>query len=237
MTTEIGKRSGSEKELEVLGKVSSTIASDMYLEDILKIIVAMTAEIMGAKVSSLMLLNEKGDELKLVATQSLSEDYINKPNVKVGQSVSGKVVSDKKPITVIDVQNDPVFMYPKIAQKEHLVSLLAVPLLVKGKVIGVLNCYTSKPHEFTESEIRLVSTVANQAAVAIYNRKLLDEKTSLENKLQERKTIEKAKGLLMNKASISEEEAFAKMRKKSMDMRMSMKDVAEAILVAKGTIE
>ncbi len=228
-----GRSRSLNKEFEILGKVSSTIVSDMYLEDILKIIVAMTAETMGAKISSLMLLNDKGDELKLAATQSLSREYLNKPNVKVGQSISGKAVSEKRPIAVLDVQKDPKYNFPEIAKREKLVSMLAVPLMVKGKVIGVLNTYTSKPHKFSEREIGLVSAVANQAAVAIYNRKLIDEKTALEKKLEERKIIEKAKGLLMKQASISEEEAFARMRKKSMDSRMSIKDVAEAILLTK----
>jgi len=221
-----------QKEIETLGKVSSTIVSEMYLEDILKIIVAMTAEVMGSKVCSLMLLNEKGDELQLAATQSLSKEYTNKPNVKVGQSISGKAVSDKKPIMVLDVKKDKNYMFPEIAKKEKLCSMLAVPLMVKGKVIGVLNCYTSKKHKFTSREIKLVSAVGNQAAIAIYNRKLAEEKESLVMKLEERKLVERAKGILMKKEGLSEDEAYRKMQKQSMDNRRSMKEIAEAFLSA-----
>jgi signal transduction protein with GAF and PtsI domain len=221
------------KEFDMLGKVSSTIVSDMYLDDILKIIVAMTAEVMGAKISSLMLLNEKGDELKLVATQSLSREYVDKSNVKVGQSISGRAVSERKPIAILNVQKDPKYMFPKVAKKEGLCSMLAVPLIVKGKVIGVLNSYTSKPHKFTDRERNLVSAVANQTAVAIYNKRLLEEKTALETKLEERKVIERAKGVLMKQLGVSEDEAFSRMRRKSMDSRKSMKEIAEAILLTK----
>jgi len=224
-----------QKDIETLGKVSSTIVSEMYLEDILKIIVAMTAEVMGSKVCSLMLLNEKGDELKLAATQSLSKDYLNKANVKVGQSISGRAVSEKKPITIIDVKKDPKYMFPEIAKKEKLCSMLAVPLMVKGKVIGVLNCYTSKKHKFTSREIKLVSAVGNQAAIAIHNRKLVEEKESLTTKLEERKYVERAKGVLMKKEGLSEDEAYRKMRKQSMDSRRSMKDISEAVIMIYGT--
>jgi len=233
MTTKKKKASNVHKHLDVLGKVSSTIVSDMYLEDILKIIVAMTAEVMGAKISSLMLLNEKGDEIELAATQSLSKDYINKPPVKVGQSISGRAVSQKKPIAVMNVQKDSDYMFPEIARKEQLVSMLAVPLIVRGKVIGVLNSYTSKPHRFTDREVKLVSAVANQAAVAIHNKRLMEEKAVLETRLEERKIVERAKGILMKNLKISEEEAFAKIRRKSMDSRKSMKEIAEAILLTK----
>jgi signal transduction protein with GAF and PtsI domain len=221
-----------QKDIETLGKVSSTIVSEMYLEDILKIIVAMTAELMGSKVCSLMLLNEKGDELKLAATQSLSKDYLNKANVKVGQSISGRAVSEKKPITIIDVKKDPKYRFPEIAKKENLCSMLAVPLIVKGKVIGVLNCYTSKKHKFTSREMKLVSAVGNQAAIAIHNRKLVEEKESLTSKLEERKLVERAKGILMKKEGLSEEESYRKMQKQSMDNRRSMKEIAEAFISA-----
>jgi signal transduction protein with GAF and PtsI domain len=194
----------------------------------------MTAEVMGSKICSLMLLNEKGDELKLAATQSLSKDYISKPNVKVGQSISGKAVSDKKPIIVIDVKKDKNYMFPDTAKKENLCSMLAVPLIVKGKVIGVLNCYTSKRHKFTSREIKLVSAVGNQAAIAIHNRKLAEEKESLASKLEERKLVERAKGILMKKEGLPEDEAYRKMQKQSMDERRSMKEIAEALISTQG---
>jgi signal transduction protein with GAF and PtsI domain len=219
-----------QKELDTLGKVSSTIVSNMYLEDILKIIVAMTAQVMGSQICSLMLLNDKGNELQLVATQSLSSDYVNKPNVAVGLSISGKAVSKKKPITVLDVKKDKAYMFPDIARKEKLCSMLAVPLILKGKVIGVLNSYTSKPHRFSPREIKLVSAVGNQAAIAIYNRRLADENDVLEAKLDERKLVEKAKGILMMKEKLTENEAYRKMQKQSMDQRISMKDLASSII-------
>ena len=234
MITRKRKTVNIHKEIDVLDKVSSTIVSDMYLEDILKIIVAMTAEVMGSKICSLMLLNEQGTELKLAASQSLSQEYLKKPDVKVGLSISGRAVSSKKPITILDVRKDAKYMFPEVAKKEKLCSMLAVPLIVKGKAIGVLNCYTSRPHKFTVREIRLVSAVANQAAVAIYNRRLLDEKTALEMKLEERKLIERAKGILMKNEGISENEAYRIIQKQSMDNRKSMKEIAEAVILAHG---
>jgi signal transduction protein with GAF and PtsI domain len=187
---------------------------------------------MGSKICSLVLLNEKGTELRLAATQSLSESYIGKPNVRIGQSISGKAVSKKKPITVLDVKKDPDYMFPEIAKKEKLSSMLAVPLIVKGKVIGVLNSYTSRPHKFTAREIRLVSAVANQAAIAITNRKLAEEKETLAARLEERKVIEKAKGVIMKKEGLSEDDAYRKMQKQSMDSRKSMREIAEALISA-----
>ena len=91
------------RQLDLLSEVSRTIVSDYYLKEILQLIVTMTAKVMDSKICSIMLLDEKKDELFIAATQSLSEDYVNKPNLKVGQSVSGRVVLEKKPIMVLDV--------------------------------------------------------------------------------------------------------------------------------------
>ena len=58
----------------------------------------------------------------------------------MGQSISGRVVKEKRPITVLDVTKEPGFMYPDIAKKEGLVSMLCVPMMIKDRVIGVINC-------------------------------------------------------------------------------------------------
>jgi len=102
---------------------------------------------------------------------------------------------------------------------------------VKGKVIGVLNCYTDSPHEFTEEEINLLSTIANQAAVVIENAQLMLKSREIQEELETRKIIDRAKGILMRQG-LTEEEAFRRIQKKSMDIRKSMKEVAEAIILA-----
>src|SRR5437879_5306253 len=77
------------QQIKALAKMSQSIAQGIYLREILQLIVSMTAEMMGSKICSLMLLDEKGRELKIEATQSLSEEYRSKPPVKVAGSVSG----------------------------------------------------------------------------------------------------------------------------------------------------
>jgi len=220
------------RQLDLLSKVSRTIVSDYYLKEILQLIVTMTAKVMDSKICSIMLLDEKKEELVISATQSLSDDYINKPNLKVGQSISGQVVLKKKPITVLNVTKDPGFMYPEIAQKEGIASLLSVPMMIKDRVIGVINSYTTKEHAFNKEEIDILQAVANQAAVTIENTHLNQEIFAARDALETRKIVEKAKGILMKELNISEDEAYKKIHKKSMDIRKTMKDISEAIILS-----
>lgn len=221
-----------EDQIKALSKISKAITSDLYLEDILKLIVTVTAQAMGSNICSLMLVDEKKKELVFRATQSISEEYIKKLPLKIGEGISGKVAKQNKPITVKDVTKDSNYKYADLAKKEGLCSLLCVPLAVKKKVIGVINCYTATPHDFTEMEISILTTIANQAAVAIENTELMVKSRVIQEELEARKHIERAKGILMKEEKLTEEEAYFKLQRYSMDHRKTMREVADAIILS-----
>ncbi len=219
-------------QVDTLSRVSSTITSDRYIEEVLNLIVSMTAGMMGSKICSIMLLDKKQGELKIVATQSLSEEYRRKANVKIGESTSGRTVQEKQPISVLDVKTDPLYHFPELAKKEGLVSLLSVPMMIKSRVVGVLNSYTSKKHIFSQEEIALLQGVANQAAVAMENTSLSEQSSAMQEALETRKAVERAKGILMKQAKISEEEAFRLIQRQSMNNRKTMREVADAVILS-----
>lgn len=227
----VGKVSYS-KQIEALLEISKAISSDLYLEDILKLIVTVTAQVMNSKICSLMLIDEKTGNLVIRATQSVSEAYLKKSPLKVGESIAGRVVAENKPISVYDVTKDKRYKYKTIAKKEGLCSLLCVPLCEKGKVIGAINCYTSSPHKFTKIEVRVFTTVANQAAVAIENTELLVRTKVIQEELEERKLVERAKGILMRDHGFTEAEAYRRIQKASMDTRTPMRELAEALILS-----
>jgi len=220
-----------DREIKTLTEISRTIVSGQYMEEILSLIVTLTAEMMGSKICSIMLHDEKKKELKIIATQSLSEEYKNKPNVKVGQSISGRAFIEQKPAVILDVRKEKDYMYTDIAKKEGFTSMLCVPMIVRGKAIGVVNIYTAEVHSFTDDEIRILQSVSNQAAIGIDNMNLMNEALLAREQLETRKLIERAKGILMKKFSMDENTAYKTIHKKSMDTRKSMKEVAEAIIL------
>ncbi|MFA5101287.1 MAG: GAF domain-containing protein, partial [Candidatus Omnitrophota bacterium] len=181
------------EQIEALSKVANLIASGMYVDELLRLIVQVTAEVMHSKISSLMMLDEEKKELVIRATQSVSEAYNKKPNIKLGQGIAGIAALDNKPVVVLDLQKDTRYLNQDIASDEGLVSLASVPLAVKGRVIGVLNCYTSKKHEFSKTELNILTALANQAALAIENAELVVRARSAEEALQTRKLVERAK--------------------------------------------
>ena len=221
------------RELDTLAQVSEAVVSERYLDEILQLTVTVTAELMGSKICSLMLLDEAKQALVIRATQALSPAYRNKPPIKVGQSVSGRAVKERQPISVLDVTKDNGYVFPEIARREGLRSLLSVPMVMQDRVIGVLNCYTAQEHRFGEEETRVLSTIANQAAVAIEHTRALEQAVALRQSLDDRKLIEKAKGILTEELRCSEAEAFRLLQKQSMEKRKTMREIAEAILLAR----
>jgi signal transduction protein with GAF and PtsI domain len=219
-------------QLETLAEVSKTIVSNRYLKEILQLIVTMTAEMMNSKICSIMLLNEEKQELTIEATQSLSEEYVKKPPLKVGESISGKVVKEKRAITVLDVTKEPGYKYQQIAKKENICSMLAVPMMIKDKAVGVINSYTDIEHKFSDEEIKILQSVANQAAVAIENTKLMEETLAAKKALEIRKLVERAKGVLMKELGLDEDKAYRTIHRQSMDTGKPMKEIAEAIILS-----
>ena len=178
-----------------------------------------------------MLLDKKGNELVIKATQSLSEAYKKKPNLKVASSISGEVVRTKESIAIYDVRKEKGYHFRDLAVKESLCSMLAVPMVVRDKAIGIINIYTEETHEFIKEEIDVLQMVANQAAIAVENTHLMDAALKAKEALETRKIIERAKGVLVSMANLSEDDAYRLIHKKSMDSCRSMKEIAESILL------
>jgi GAF domain-containing protein len=221
--------------LKALMDISRAVTSDLYLEEILKLIVMVTARVTGVEICSLWLIDEGATPpvIRLKASQAIDPEYIQDRSLSLDEGVVGYVASRGEPLMVPDVLAEPRFKEKQMAHKLGLVAMLGVPLAVRdGRVIGVLNCFTAGPHTFSDTEINLIRTVANQAAAAILNTELKLKAQLIKDELETRKRVERAKEILMRRRSMTGPEAFRWIQKRSMDSRKSMREVAEAILLS-----
>lgn len=215
--------------------ISCAITSDLYLEDILKLIVMVTAKVTGFAICSLWLLDETENppQIRLKATQAISPEYVNDRSLGLNEGVVGHVLSTQIPLTIRNVSRNRRFKEKEMARVLGLFSMVGVPLRLKNnKVIGVLNCFTTEPHEFTKTEVNLLTAVANQAAVAILNTELMVKTKVIQEELETRKMVERAKEILMQRMQVKGAEAYRWLQKRSMDKRKSMRQVAEAVLLS-----
>lgn len=157
--------------LGALTEVSRTIASSPYLEEILQLLVNLTAQQFHYLVCTVRLLDESREELVLRATQASVKAYQRKRAIKVGESIAGRAIAENRPIIVPDVKDDEDYIGHDLAEEQGLRSMICVPLTIQNRGVGVLSCYTGDVHEFSEDEIAALQTLAAQAAYAIENAK------------------------------------------------------------------
>jgi len=221
--------------IKALTDISKAITSELYLEDLLKLIVMVTAQAMGVTICSLWLIDEDENPpmIRLKATQAIAPEYMKDRSLNTDEGVVGYVATHKQPLIIKDVLKNKRFKEKELARKLGLASMIGVPLKLKDeKVIGVLNCFTSTPYDFSETEVNLLTAVANQAAVAILNTELMVKTKVIQEELEMRKTVERAKEILMKRRGMGIDEAYRWIQKRSMDSRKSIRSVAEAILLS-----
>ena len=221
--------------VKALMDISQAITSDLFLEDLFKLIVMVTAKVTGVEICSLWLVDENSTPplIRLKATQSFEPEYVKDRALRLHEGVVGYVLSTQRPYVIYDVKDNDKFKEKELASNLGLVSMASIPLQGKeGNVVGVLNCFTCRPYTFSETDINLLSTVANQAALAIHNTELIIKTRVIEQELQTRKKIDRAKEILMHRRQMSGEEAYRWIQKRSMDTRKSMLDIAEALILS-----
>lgn len=158
--------------LKILYKISRCLTTVLNPDDVIKMIVEKSVNIMKAKTGSLMLVDKENEELYIKYSLGIEQEIVDKTRVKLGDSVSGWVAKAGKPIIVKDIEHDERF---KRVSKGHYEtkSLISSPVIVKGEVVGVLNVNNKVDGtEFTEDELELLNTLAGQTAISLENAKL-----------------------------------------------------------------
>jgi signal transduction histidine kinase len=180
---------------ESLASVSRAINSTLNLDEALRAITREAGVLMRARMCSLMMLDESREWLDLRASYGAGEAYIKKPRLSVEESVLGVVVRRKKPMQLGTVQTSSRYQNVELARREGLISLLSVPLLFAGQVIGTLNVYTGRPYNFSNEEIRILGALAELSAIAIEKARLYERVVDVEEQLRQNEKLS-ALGLL-----------------------------------------
>ena len=163
------------RELTTLLEISKLLTSTLGLQKVLDRITEWVVQTLGFKACTLRLLDDAGRELILKSVYNLSREYLEKGPVILEQHPVCQVAMRGETIVIPDVYVDPRFGYNEAAKREGLHSMLCVGLISRDEAIGTIHLYTGNPHDFTKDEVRLVQSIANQAAVAIENAKLYEE--------------------------------------------------------------
>jgi phosphotransferase system enzyme I (PtsP) len=190
-----------EHKLTTLELISSIIANSHNLSETLKSIVLLVQSRVKSDVCSIYLTDDYGEELVLKATIGLNQASVNNVRINIQEGLVGESVRMKQTIAATVAKEHPAFKYIPETNEEKYTSLLATPLFDRGRVIGVLVIQTKKKHEFDESELKLLNTIAGQVSLVIVNAKLLEFINSQKEELQKEK--QDVEELIKQKASVN----------------------------------
>ncbi len=220
--------------IAALRDITRAISTPGSLDKILSLITTKTARAMEMDSCSIYLLDDKGDYLVLKATTGLAAEAVGRARLKLGEGLTGAAAQLGKPVAAADASADPRFKFLPETNEIRFQSLLAAPLISRGKAIGAINVQTRAGHTYSQDEIELLSLIADVAAGELEKAMLYEEIGGLKEALETRKLVERAKGILMKRYGIGEQEAFERIHSQSRSLRKTMRELAEAIILAEG---
>ena len=215
--------------LGILHEIGSSMAAASPLREVLNRIIDFAASV--ARFDSCFIFVLEEDELVLRASKNPHPAEIDHVSLRLGEGITGWVAKHHQPVAIpSNAFQDPRFQFFNELPEDRFESFLSVPLLSRGRVVGVINLQNREPHTYSKTEIRLISTIGFLVGAEIELARLEDKSSELTEELETRKVVERAKGILQRESRLSEEEAYLTLRRQSRQQRKSMKEVAESIL-------
>ena len=186
---ELAAQLKEQENLTALYNVSQIVNSTLDLSEVLNLTMDLIIQVTGAERGFLMLMDDGSGELTFHVARNMDRETIAGSSFEISRSVVNKVAQEGRPILTTNAQADPRFSTQASVVSYSLRSILCVPLRVKGKITGVIYADNRiKTGLFSEGDRRLLSAIADQAAVAIENARLfqnvkhnLEEITNMKN--------------------------------------------------------
>jgi signal transduction protein with GAF and PtsI domain len=227
-------------QIALLHRISNIVSSELSLDEMLGEIVGLTAQVTDCDACLVYLIERETDEVVLRASQVPHAADLGNLRMKVGEGITGWVAEHKSVVALSSKAGSDVrFKRFQALVEDTYEAFLSVPLVSGGEIIGVINVHHRQPHNHTTDEISLLTFVGEQMGGAISksvlaetNARLLEETLEMKRQLETRKVVERAKGILQQRYSLTEEEAYLRLRNESRRLRRPMKDLAEAIILA-----
>ncbi len=217
--------------VDLLHEIGVRLASADGFHEVLGRIVDFASALVKCDACLIYVL--EGDELVLRASKNPHPEVVDRLKLRVGQGITGWVAEHKEPVAVAEkAALDPRFQFFNELPEDNYEAFLSVPLLCRGRVVGVINLQHRQHHVYRRREIRLISTIGFLVGAEIEMARLEDANVSLAEQLQTRKIVERAKGILQRDLGLNEEQAYLALQRQSRQKRKAMKEIAEAIVLS-----
>lgn len=217
-------------DIDFLHEIGSRIAAADPLHAVLSRVVQFVSSVVQCDSCFVYVLEQ--EDLVLRASKNPHPDVVGRLTLRVGQGITGWVAQHGEPVAVgRHAFQDPRFQVFNELPEDRYEAFLSVPVLSRGKLVGVINVQHRQPHNHSQREIQLISMIGFLVGAEIEMARLEVENSQLSERLEARKVMERAKGILQRELGITEEEAYLTIQRQSRQRRKSKKEIAEAIIL------
>ncbi len=217
-------------DIDVLHEIGRRLAAADPLQAVLARVVEFVSSVIPCDSCFVYVLED--DDLMLRASKTPHPDVVDRLKLRLGQGITGWVAEHRQPVAVgRQAWEDPRFQTFNELPEDRYEAFLSVPVLSRGKLVGVINLQHRQPHDHSRREIQLISTIGFLVGAEIETARLEVENTQLSERLETRKVLDRAKGILQRDLGITEEEAYLTIQRQSRQRRKSKKEIAEAIVL------
>src|SRR5262249_47078851 len=154
-------------------RVTEAALAYLNLEDLLNELLTRVKEILAVDTAAILLVEEDSRTLAARAAKGLEEEVERGFRLPIGRGFAGRVAATRAPVVIPDLDNSPVTVVNPLMREKRIRSLLGVPLIVGGEVIGVLHVGTLTPRNFSEDDVNLLQLVGDRVALNIEHSRLM----------------------------------------------------------------
>ena len=225
-----GAHVSDKSDIDALHEIGSRIAASDPLHAVLTRVVDFVSSVVRCDSCFIYVL--EGDELVLRASKTPHPDIVDRLKLRLGQGITGWVAEHRQPVAVASrAFEDPRFQTFNELPEDRYEAFLSVPVVSRGKLVGVINLQHRGSHEHTRREIQIVAMTGFLVGAEIELARLETENSELSEQLETRKIVDRAKGILQRELRVSEEEAYLTIQRQSRQRRKTKKEIAEAIIL------
>jgi uroporphyrinogen-III synthase len=230
-----GQTVGKLDSVDFLHEISRSIAASDPLHEVLNRIVEFVTTMIPCDSCFIYVIEtdkKHTEKLVLRASSNPHADLIDRLDLPIGQGITGWVAEHREPVSIASkASEDPRFIPFKNVPEDSFEAMLSTPILCANRVVGVINLQHRLSYHHSDSQVRLLSTIGFLVGAEIERARLEGENLQLTDRLETRKAVDRAKGVLQTEMNITEAEAYSLMQRESRQRRRSMREIAEAILL------
>jgi uroporphyrinogen-III synthase len=218
-------------EISFLREIAKHLSLALPLPDLLKQVIAFATTVV--KSDSCFVYVLEVDELVLRASKNPHPDMVDRLKLKVGEGITGWVAEHREPVAVsMNAAEDPRFKLFNDLPEDYFEAFLSVPVVSRGRVVGVINLQNREPHQYTRREVGLIATLGVLVGAEIEMARLESERSRLSDQLEARQIVQRAKGILQRSLGINDVGAELILEQESRRRGKSLREISESLILS-----